>query len=53
MATLEEIEEGLRHLSLVPPDERGAGWHAYANSLLEQRKALVPPTPVPVLVFSE
>jgi hypothetical protein len=40
MPTLDEIEEALRHLRDVPADERGAAWHAYCDSLLEQRVAL-------------
>ena len=40
MPTIEEIDEALRHTSLVPFDARGAGWHAWVDSLLEQRKTL-------------
>ena len=35
-----EIDEALRHLSLVPETERGAAWQAYADALLEQRRKL-------------
>lgn len=39
----EEIDEALRHLSLVPPADRGDAWHAYMDALLEKRnKALIP-----------
>jgi hypothetical protein len=37
MPTLDEIEEALRHLRAVPAEERGPAWHAYCDSLLEQR----------------
>ena len=37
-ADLSDIDEALRHLSLVPVDERGAAWHAYSDALLEQRR---------------
>lgn len=42
-ATLSELDEALRHLSLVPEAERGAPWHAYADAILEQRKHLEQP----------
>ena len=35
--TMADVEEALRHLQAVPADERGAGWHSYCDSLLEQR----------------
>lgn len=38
--TLGDIDEALRHLSLVPLDERGQAWHAYSDALLERRKYL-------------
>lgn len=39
----EDIDEALRHLSLVPPADRGGAWHAYMDALLEKRnKALIP-----------
>ena len=38
--TLSDIDEALRHLSLVPLDERGTAWHAYSDALLERRKFL-------------
>jgi hypothetical protein len=44
--TIEEIsdvDEALRHLSLVPAVERGEAWHAYLDAILEKRKqALIP-----------
>jgi hypothetical protein len=40
MTTLtSEIDEALRHLSQVPPADRGQAWHAYLDALLEQRAA--------------
>jgi hypothetical protein len=39
-ATMSDIDEALRHLSLVPVDERGPAWHAYSDALLEQRQHL-------------
>jgi hypothetical protein len=36
-ADLSDIDEALRHLSLVPVDERGTAWHAYSDALLEER----------------
>jgi hypothetical protein len=38
--TLADIDEALRHLSLVPDKDRGQGWHAYMDALLERRKHL-------------
>lgn len=38
--TLAEVEEALEHLRAVPPAERGAAWHSYCDSLLEQRVLL-------------
>jgi len=35
-----EIDEALRHLSQVPPADRGQAWHAYLDALLEQRSGL-------------
>ena len=34
---LEDIDEALRHLSLVPEAERGQAWHAYLDAILEDR----------------
>lgn len=34
---VEDVDEALRHLSLVPPSERGTAWHAYLDAILEQR----------------
>jgi len=33
----EDVDEALRHLSLVPTDQRGEAWHAYLDAILEQR----------------
>ncbi len=41
---LNELDEALRHLSLVPPAERGDAWHAYMNAILEKRKNTIAPT---------
>lgn len=38
--TLSDVDEALRHLSLVPLDERGPAWHAYSDALLERRNFL-------------
>lgn len=38
--TLAEVEEALHHLRDVPSEERGAAWHSYLDSLLEERKRL-------------
>ena len=38
--TLMDIDEALTHLSLVPVDQRGAGWRAFMDAMLEQRKDL-------------
>lgn len=37
---MEQVDEALRHLSLVPPDERGPAWHAYLDAILERRPTL-------------
>lgn len=34
---VDDIDEALRHLSLVPANQRGAAWHAYLDAILEQR----------------
>ncbi len=34
---VEHVDEALRHLSLVPTNERGPAWHAYLDAVLEQR----------------
>jgi hypothetical protein len=39
-ADLADIDEALRHLSLVPEVERGNAWHAYSDALLERRRSL-------------
>ena len=36
-ATINDIDEALRHLSLVPDTDRGTAWHAYSDALLERR----------------
>jgi hypothetical protein len=41
MPTLAEVDEALQHCRAVPPDERGAAWHAYVDSLLAQRDELL------------
>jgi hypothetical protein len=41
--TVDELDEALRHLSLVPADERGEAWHAYMNAILEKRKTNLEP----------
>lgn len=38
--TLDDIDEALRHLSLVPEADRGAAWQAYADALLERRSKI-------------
>ena len=40
-ATLAELDEALMHASLVPESERGVAWHAWTDSLLEQRGRLL------------
>ena len=40
MPTVEEVDEALRHTSLVPNEARGEGWHAWVDSLLEKRRQL-------------
>lgn len=39
-ANLSDIDEALRHLSLVPENERGNAWHAYSDALRERRRAM-------------
>ena len=39
----EDIDEALRHLSLVPPADRGEAWHAYMDALLEKRNRSLTP----------
>ena len=41
--TLEDIDEALRYLSLVPQSERGGAWHAYMDAILEKRKTKISP----------
>lgn len=45
MPTLAEVDEALHHCRAVPPEERGAAWHAYVDSLLAQREELARPKP--------
>jgi hypothetical protein len=40
-ATINDIDEALRHLSLVPDTERGNAWHAYSDALLERRAQIL------------
>lgn len=40
MLTLEELDEALQHARAVPEDQRGAGWRAFVDGLLEQRAAI-------------
>lgn len=39
----EDIDEALRHLSLVPAADRGDAWHAYMDALLEKRNRSLTP----------
>lgn len=41
--TVEDLDEALRHLSLVPTNERGQAWYAYLDAILEQRATLEKP----------
>ena len=38
--TIADLDEALRHLSLVPTDARGDGWSAYMDALLDKRQRL-------------
>lgn len=38
--TLSEVDEALSHARAVPEAERGPGWSAYVDSLLDKRRAL-------------
>ena len=42
-ADLSDLDEALRHLSLVPISERGPAWYAYSDALLEARANLEKP----------
>ena len=33
-----DLDEALRHLSLVPESERGPAWRAYSDAILERRR---------------
>lgn len=37
MPTLAEIDEALAHANAIPEDQRGAVWHRWVDSLLDQR----------------
>lgn len=37
---VDDVDEALRHLSLVPPADRGPAWHAYLDAILERRATL-------------
>jgi len=36
-ATLREIDEALTYAQRLPADQRGPGWHAFVDRLLEMR----------------
>jgi hypothetical protein len=38
-ATVTEIDEALTYARRLPADQRGAGWHAFVDKLLEMRAA--------------
>lgn len=40
MLTLADIDEALAHARAVPVEDRGAGWVAFVDGLLEQRAAI-------------
>jgi hypothetical protein len=46
MPTLAELDEALMHASLVPESDRGKAWHAWTDSLLEQRNRILTLEPV-------
>jgi hypothetical protein len=37
---VDDVDEALRHLSLVPPADRGLAWHAYLDAILERRATI-------------
>ena len=39
-ADLSDLDEALRHLSLVPAGDRGGAWYAYLDALLEKRATI-------------
>ena len=41
-ATVDEIDEALTYAQQLPPDERGPGWYAFVDRLLEMRAARNP-----------
>lgn len=40
LETVDDIDEALRYLSLVPARNRGIAWQAFADALLERRTRL-------------
>jgi hypothetical protein len=36
-ATIDEIDEALTHAQQLAPEERGPGWYAFVDRLLEMR----------------
>lgn len=40
---VDDVDEALRHLSLVPAADRGEAWHAYLDAILEKRKKALSP----------
>jgi hypothetical protein len=36
-ATIQEIDEALTYAQQLQPDQRGPGWHAFVDRLLEMR----------------
>ena len=45
--TLDELDEALLHLSLVPEPDRGPAWHAYSDAILDRRTRLRAERPQP------
>lgn len=39
-ATIAEIDEALTHAKAIPADQRGPGWYAFTDRLLEMRRHL-------------
>lgn len=39
-ATLADLDEALRHLSLVPVTQRVPAWHRYLDEILDRRATL-------------
>lgn len=40
MLTLDDVDEALQHATAVPVEDRGEGWYAFVDGLLEQRAKL-------------